>query len=334
MPGQGKIGSTLQRRFAKAGPETPPQPGAALDRNGLSVSAETACRFEPKSPAGNSEICNTDLDEAPIVLPPMSEQRRIVAKLDSLWGGSKNARNELDHIPKLAERFARSVLGEAFGDQKTRHWKRGIVEEHLQEGLIGLVRSKAAQVTTGGVPYIRMNHYDLKGIWNFNDLTYVTVSAAEIARYELRAGDILFNTRNSSELVGKVAIWPNERRGHVYNNNLFRMRFKPYVRPAFAALYMISPPFRDYLDTVKSATTSVAAIYQRSLYSAPFLVPDLATQDQLVKSVRLTLSRVEALAAESRDAEILLSRLNEAMFAKAFRGDLVAQDVAASAAAE
>jgi hypothetical protein len=29
-----------------------------LDRNGLSVSTETACRFEPKSPVGNSEICS------------------------------------------------------------------------------------------------------------------------------------------------------------------------------------------------------------------------------------------------------------------------------------
>ena len=28
-----------------------------MDRNGLSVSPETACRFEPKSPVGNSEIC-------------------------------------------------------------------------------------------------------------------------------------------------------------------------------------------------------------------------------------------------------------------------------------
>ena len=55
---QSKIGSTPQRRFATAGTETPPQRGAALDRNGLSVSAETACRFEPKSPVGNSEICN------------------------------------------------------------------------------------------------------------------------------------------------------------------------------------------------------------------------------------------------------------------------------------
>jgi hypothetical protein len=33
-----------------------------LDRNGLSVSTETACRFQPKSPAGNSEICSYDFE--------------------------------------------------------------------------------------------------------------------------------------------------------------------------------------------------------------------------------------------------------------------------------
>ncbi len=55
---QGKIGSIEQRRFAEAGTQTPSEQGAALDRNGLSVSTETACRFQPKSPVGNSEICN------------------------------------------------------------------------------------------------------------------------------------------------------------------------------------------------------------------------------------------------------------------------------------
>src|SRR5437588_9914592 len=54
---QSKIGCITQRRFAKVGTKTHPQRGADLDRNGLSVSTETACRFEPKSPVGNSEIC-------------------------------------------------------------------------------------------------------------------------------------------------------------------------------------------------------------------------------------------------------------------------------------
>jgi hypothetical protein len=38
-----------------------------LDRNGLSVSTETACRFEPKSPVGNPEICTIVDGEAEIV---------------------------------------------------------------------------------------------------------------------------------------------------------------------------------------------------------------------------------------------------------------------------
>src|SRR5882762_8537741 len=55
-----KIGCITQRRFAKVGTKTHPQRGADLDRNGLSVSTETACRFEPKSPVGNSEICTVE----------------------------------------------------------------------------------------------------------------------------------------------------------------------------------------------------------------------------------------------------------------------------------
>src|SRR5882757_8134225 len=62
---QSKIGCITQRRFAKVGTKTHPQRGADLDRNGLSVSTETACRFEPKSPVGNSEICTAHLRDRP-----------------------------------------------------------------------------------------------------------------------------------------------------------------------------------------------------------------------------------------------------------------------------
>src|SRR3954452_20695858 len=61
---QSKIGCITQRRFAKVGTKTHPQRGSDLDRNGLSVSTETACRFEPKSPVGNSEI-GTVLERKP-----------------------------------------------------------------------------------------------------------------------------------------------------------------------------------------------------------------------------------------------------------------------------
>jgi hypothetical protein len=50
-----------------------------LDRNRLPVSTETACRIEPKSPAGNSEICKQQ--ELIAVEQLMLEQRVAIATL-------------------------------------------------------------------------------------------------------------------------------------------------------------------------------------------------------------------------------------------------------------
>src|ERR1700746_1326872 len=78
LPGQSKIGCITQRRFAKVGAKPHPQRGAALDRNGLSVSTETACRFEPKSPAGNSEICKVVTGFPDRVVPVSSNAATIL----------------------------------------------------------------------------------------------------------------------------------------------------------------------------------------------------------------------------------------------------------------
>ena len=78
LAGQSKIGCITQRRFAKAGTKTHSQRGAALDRNGLSVSTETACRFEPKSPVGNSEICSWEQYEANQKL--VADKKREIAR--------------------------------------------------------------------------------------------------------------------------------------------------------------------------------------------------------------------------------------------------------------
>src|SRR2546423_7066413 len=77
---QSKIGCITQRRFAKVGTKPHPQRGAALDRNGLSVSTETACRFEPKSPVGNSEICT--MSSFATLIQDLVIANRILAKED------------------------------------------------------------------------------------------------------------------------------------------------------------------------------------------------------------------------------------------------------------
>jgi type I restriction enzyme, S subunit len=270
-------------------------------------------------------VSDRDVADGPIPLPPLPEQRRIVAKLDRLSARSAAARDHLAHTTKLATRAKQAILASFFSDEASTSWDHDTVNEVIEETLVGLVRSKSQQ-SESGTPYIRMNHFDLSGTWNQQNLTHVEVSQTESDRYELHASDLLFNTRNSSELVGKVALWPDGKPGHVYNNNILRMRFKREILPAFAYFYMISPPFRSYLETVKSATTSVAAIYQKSLLKGPFAYPDLDEQKRIVRRIEAAFARIDRLTDEATRAAHLVDRLDERLLAKAFAGELVPQD--------
>lgn len=270
-------------------------------------------------------VTKGDMEARPLGLPPLSEQRRIVAQLDRLSARTKAVRAHLVRVQSLASRAKQATLAAAFDPAENPAWRMSTVEKVLAEGLIGLVRSKAQQ-SDQGTPYIRMNHYDLNGRWNDKDLTFVEVSAKEFQRFELRPQDLLFNTRNSAELVGKVALWPEGRPGHVFNNNLLRMRFRKEIKPAFAYFYMISPVFREFLESVKNATTSVAAIYQKSLMRGPFPVPEIEEQKAIVRCIETTFARIDRMGEEAASAAHLLDRLDQRLLAKAFRGELVPQD--------
>ncbi len=328
-----------------------------------------------------------------IPLPPLNEQRRIVAKLEALLARSRGAKEALDRIPVLLDRFRQSVLAAAFRGDLTRDWREknpdpepasklleriraerrrcwekvelermrakgrlpmderwkekyeqptcvedenpddlhpgwawATVDEIAPERRIGLVRSAAQQRPVGGAPYIRMQHYDRFGRWQFSDLSTVATSPEELDEYELRPADVLFNTRNSYELVGKVAIWPKDRPGHVYNNNLMRLRFVTSVLPEWAGLQMIAPEFQGRLADLKSATTSVCAIYGRDLDRQPLRIVPLAEQRVITSRIEAAFEAIERLRASAVTAHTKQVSLEISLLAKAFRGELVQQD--------
>jgi type I restriction enzyme S subunit len=68
-------------------------------------------------------VSGGNLKRLPVPVPPVPEQRRIVTKLDSLRARSSRARNELDHIPKLIERYKQAILAKAFSGELTADWR-------------------------------------------------------------------------------------------------------------------------------------------------------------------------------------------------------------------
>jgi len=170
-----------------------------------------------------------------------------------------------------------------------------------------------------------MQHFDTEGNWFLADLSKVHASPKEVQENSLIEGDVLFNTRNSAELVGKAAIWPSNAPQSVYNNNLLRIRFKENVEPKWMALQMRSHDFREHLRAVTSATTSVAAVYQRDLMKLPSKLAPLDEQRRIV-------ARIEELTARSKTAKEalqaiphLLEKFRQSVLAAAFRGDLTVE---------
>jgi type I restriction enzyme S subunit len=61
--------------------------------------------------------------KVPFRLPPLNEQRRIVAKLEALQARSRRARETLDAVPPLLEKLRQSILAAAFRGDLTKDWR-------------------------------------------------------------------------------------------------------------------------------------------------------------------------------------------------------------------
>ena len=68
-------------------------------------------------------INTSTLPNLPIPLPPLNEQKRIVAKIEELSDRSQAAQKALETIPQLCDLFRQSVLAAAFRGDLTADWR-------------------------------------------------------------------------------------------------------------------------------------------------------------------------------------------------------------------
>jgi len=80
---------------------------------------ETRC----KQWVNQATVERETLLSTPIPVPPLTEQRRIVEKIEALFEQNRSARQALDRIPPLLKKFRQSVLAAAFRGNLTRDWR-------------------------------------------------------------------------------------------------------------------------------------------------------------------------------------------------------------------
>jgi type I restriction enzyme, S subunit len=300
-------------------------------------------------------ISRGNLAQLELPVPPIPEQKRIADKLDALLARVNACRERLDRVPNILKRFRQSVLAAATSGELTREWREerrlGSDVQSFQLADAEAVRDfsfpaswsarRLADIATitGGVtkdskkqsadfvelPYLRVANVQ-RGYLDLSEVKTIRVPPDRVSDLLLRAGDILFNEGGDIDKLGRGWIWNDELPACVFQNHVFRARLlDPTFEPRYFSWYGNSRGYEYFLARGKQ-TTNLASINKSVLSALPVAVPPADEQAEIVRRTSELLQFADGLERHCTRAAAQVASLTPSALAKAFRGELVAQD--------
>src|SRR5437588_4179073 len=218
-----------------------------------------------------------------ILVPPLTEQYRIVNKSDGLLVQLNAAKTRLAKLPTFLRYFRKAVLAAACSGKLTEEWRKAnpdvepsgrVIQKisakrksaglEIVEGPIGLPESWTwvafgsligelrngisikPEIDPPGKPILRISAVR-SGKVILDDFRYLS-AAGDFSEYRLQNRDLLFTRYNGSlELLGVCGMVRGlEEKPMLYPDKLMRVRFdNPWVLPSYAEVFFGSPQARD-----------------------------------------------------------------------------------------
>jgi type I restriction enzyme S subunit len=267
-----------------------------------------------------AEVSKKRIQPFEVPLPPLNEQRRIVAAIEEHLSRLDAADASLEQARSRIDALARHTVAAALSGD----WPLVRLKEVTESQIYGT--SAKAGADSDGVPVLRMGNIN-GGRLDFTDLKYLPADHPDVAKLTLEPGDLLFNRTNSAELVGKSAVFTSHEH-MTFASYLIRVRLTDRCDPRWAALVINGPPGREYIASVRTQQVGQANVNGSKLAAMPIPLPSAAEQRRIVAEVEARLSALDALRASIQRAQRRSASLRAAVLAKAFRGELVPQDPA------
>lgn len=156
--------------------------------------------------------------------------------------------------------------------------------------------SSAKSDIQGAVPVLRMGNLQ-GGKINWNDLVYSN-DAAEISKYTLRPGDVLFNRTNTIDLVGKTSLYDGQQPA-IFAGYLIRINVSPELLDSRFLNYILNTELaRKHSAKILSVAVGQANINSQKLKTYPIPIPP-------------TKAEQEAIAEALSDADALIESLEQ-----------------------
>jgi type I restriction enzyme S subunit len=249
-----------------------------------------------------------------VPLPPLDEQKRIVAKLDEAMKLVSDLDEKLFNRLKLTKETVDDLQNSLFADNRESQVAIGKVAD-VRTGPFGSVLHKA-DYANEGVPLVNPINM-VNG--NIRVDKYVKPSvAASLDSYWLKARDVVVARRGE---LGRCVVVGEEHEGWLCGTGSFFIRPSDSLHCEFLALTLSAPKTVQRLEALSSGTT-MSNLSNSTIASLEISVPDI--QKQKAKLLRWhEINNLHRQAKGSmRKKHILLKALKNSLLASAFAGEL------------
>jgi type I restriction enzyme S subunit len=278
--------------------------------------------------AGLQHVTKGIFESTPIVLPPLDEQQRIVDRIESLFARLDEAKAKAEDVLDGFEIRKAALLHKAFTGELTERWREeskiqisSWKEEPISSLCHGLKYGTAKKSKEiGSTVVLRMGNLQ-DGEIDWSNLAY-SDDQDDIQKYLLFPNDVLFNRTNSSELVGKTAIYRGECPA-IYAGYLIKMDYKKNrLTGSYLNYVMNSHKAKEYCNNVKSDGVNQSNINAKKLGAFVIPVPSLPEQQEIVRILDNLLAKERHIRDAAENVQNQIELMKKAILARAFRGEL------------
>jgi type I restriction enzyme S subunit len=249
---------------------------------------------------------------AEILLPPLDEQRRIASILDQVDSLRRKRREALAWLAGLRQSLFDELLRDV--SENPRGWPLMPISSLAAETQYG-TSGKAGD--KGAFPILRMGNITYAGDWLLNDLKFIDLEGRDVEKYTVRQGDILFNRTNSPDLVGKTAVFRDQRR-FAFAGYLVRLRLNEKAHPEYVSAYLNSSHGKATLRGMCKSIIGMANINAKEMCAIRLPVPPIGLQQRFAVKVIETRLTEEIYKFHLVQLDALFAAIQH----RAFRGEL------------
>lgn len=258
-----------------------------------------------------------------LILPPVEEQKRIVAILDEAFEGIDTVvANTKRNFANMHELYA-SSLGRVFSEANVETWEKAEIKDAVAEDCslsYGIVQP--GEGFEDGMPIVRPTDLTKKLV-GLKGLKLIDPSkAASYSRTTLEGGDLLLCVRGNT---GMVSIAGDELAGGNVTRGIVPVRFNPeLVSQSFGYYLLVSPMVQEQVKE-KTYGAALMQINIRDLRRLRLAFPEIEDQRSMVKKLDDISAEVKRLEAIYQQKLTALAELKQSLLQKAFSGELTAK---------